>query len=76
VPRLVCTYELFIEIISKHDFKLFRHAKGSHQRWRREVDGIVFYVDIAPHVSTKEIPIKTLESMIRQSGLPKHLFKR
>jgi predicted RNA binding protein YcfA (HicA-like mRNA interferase family) len=36
----------------------------------------VRFVDVAPHQLGSEIKIGTLQSMIRQSGLPKKLFRR
>jgi predicted RNA binding protein YcfA (HicA-like mRNA interferase family) len=74
VPRLNCTYEEFRLIIEAHGFEMIRHSSGSHCRFRGVVNGVVRLVDWSPHQTNKTIPIGTLQSMIRQSGLPKTLF--
>ena len=76
MPSLKCTYAEFLAILRQHGFDLHRHDGGSHQRWRMaDEQGNVFFVDFAPHGSMQaDIPIGTLNSMIRQSGLPKKLF--
>lgn len=40
------------------------------------VNGVVHFVDVAAHNVNDEIKPGTLNSMIRQSGLPKDLFRR
>jgi len=74
VPRLSCTYDEFRRIIEAHGFEMIRRTVGSHCRFRGVVDGVVRLVDWSPHKTNNAIPIGTLESMIRQSGLPKRLF--
>jgi predicted RNA binding protein YcfA (HicA-like mRNA interferase family) len=76
VPRLKCTFAEFIEIIEAHGFVLHRHGATSHRRYRAVVHGVVYYVDIAGHRMSDEIAPGTLASMIRQSGLPKELFRK
>lgn len=77
MPRLKCTYSEFIAIIEAHGFKLLRHDGSSHQRWqRRNPDGTVNFVDICGHSKSADIPLGTLQAMIRQSGLPKKLFRK
>jgi predicted RNA binding protein YcfA (HicA-like mRNA interferase family) len=75
VPRLKCTFREFIEIIEAHGFKLDRHEGTSHRHYRAIVNGQVRYVDVAPHQLGSEIKTGTLQAMIRQSGLPKKLFR-
>lgn len=58
----------------EYKFECIRHDASSHQRWRGIVEGEVRFVDLTPHSWHDDIPIKTLNSMIRQSGLPKKLF--
>jgi predicted RNA binding protein YcfA (HicA-like mRNA interferase family) len=53
---------------------LHRHGATSHRRYRGTVDGIVRLVDVAFHNINDVIAPGTLQSMIRQSGLPKSLF--
>jgi predicted RNA binding protein YcfA (HicA-like mRNA interferase family) len=74
VPRLKCTFRRFIEIIEAHGFVLQRQ-EGSHRRYRGEHGGQVWLVTVAFHAIGDEIKPETLASMIRQSGLPKKLFR-
>jgi len=55
---------------------LVRHEATSHRRYRGERDGRVFLVTVAYHNDKDDIRPDTLASMIRQSGLPKALFRR
>lgn len=76
MPRLKCTFRDFISIIEAHGFKLHRHGKTSHRRYIGTVAGETRFVDVAYHNLGDEILPKTLASMIRQSGLPKSLFRK
>ncbi|MGZ8309156.1 MAG: type II toxin-antitoxin system HicA family toxin [Rhodoplanes sp.] len=76
MPRLKCTYSEFIAIIAKYGFELHRHGATSHARYRGIVNGEVRFVDCCGHSSSDEIPIGTLQSMIRQTGLSKRLFRK
>jgi predicted RNA binding protein YcfA (HicA-like mRNA interferase family) len=76
VPRLKCTFDEFVVIIEAHGFVLHRHGATSHRRYRGVIDGEVRFVDIAGHSGNDEILPGTLASMIRQSGLPKRLFRK
>jgi predicted RNA binding protein YcfA (HicA-like mRNA interferase family) len=76
VPRLKCSYSEFLKIIEGCGFTLHRQGATSHRRYRGVIDGRVRFVDLAPHNPNAEIPIGTLNSMIRQSGLPKRLFRK
>jgi predicted RNA binding protein YcfA (HicA-like mRNA interferase family) len=76
VPRLKCTYSEFINIIKFQGFTLLRHDASNHQRWTCIVGGTVRFVDISCHSSGMIIPDGTLQSMIRQSGLSKKLFRK
>jgi predicted RNA binding protein YcfA (HicA-like mRNA interferase family) len=58
----------FIRILSKHGFQ-FISKNGSHAKYR-DPEG---HTVIVPH-PRKDIPVGTLISMIRQSGLPSVLF--
>jgi len=75
VPRLKCTFREFIAIIEALEFKHHRQD-GSHRQYRGVVDGQTRYVTIAYHNINDEILPDTLVSMIRQSGLPKKLFRK
>jgi len=76
LPRLKCTFREFIAIVEEHGFVEIRHASGSHRRYRGVIDGDVRMVTIAYHNIGDDILPGTLESMIRQSGLPKALFRK
>lgn len=77
MPRLNCTFEGFREIIESEGFVLLRHEGGNHRRYRGEVGGQVRFVDIDPHPSWRaNIGYDLLCNMIRQSGLPKKLFRK
>ena len=76
MPRLKCTFRQFIAILEANGFVLHRHDGTSHRRYRREHKGTVYFVDVAPHNLNDQIRTGTLNSMIRQSGLPKSLFRR
>lgn len=75
MPRLVCSFAEFIAIITAHGFTVHRTGATSHVRYRGTVNGDVRYVDVAGKGNTNIKP-KTLDSMIRQSGLSKSLFRR
>jgi predicted RNA binding protein YcfA (HicA-like mRNA interferase family) len=75
LPRLKCTFREFIAILEVHGFSEVRVA-GSHRRFRGEFGGQVRMVTVAYHAIGDEIALGTLESMIRQSGLHKSLFRK
>jgi predicted RNA binding protein YcfA (HicA-like mRNA interferase family) len=75
LPRLKCTFREFIAIIESHYFKEVRQ-EGSHRRYQGIVGGQIRLVTVAFHSIGDEIKPGTLASMIRQSGLPKQLFRK
>ena len=76
MPRLKCTFREFIAIIEAHGFVEIRHEGGSHRRYRAVLGGRAHSVTVAYHAIGDEILPDTLASMIRQSGLPKALFRK
>ena len=60
--------DVFLGILTAHGFR-FVSQRGSHAKYRDDQGHTV----IVPH-PRKDIPIGTLRSMIRQSGLPKEFF--
>ena len=60
--------QAFLDIVTARGFR-FVAQRGSHAKYRDESGHTV----IVPH-PRKDIPIGTLRSMIRQSGLPRELF--
>lgn len=75
MPRLRCTVREFIEILATYDFVLEAHNGTSHRQYRGVIDGVVRKVTVSGHMSD-DILLPTLESMIRQSGLHKSLFRK
>ena len=55
---------------------MHRHDGGSHRQYRGEIGGKVMLVTVAVHRMSEDIKPGTLNSMIRQSGLPKALFRK
>jgi predicted RNA binding protein YcfA (HicA-like mRNA interferase family) len=66
----------FIQILSAHGFALDRQSGSSHRVYKGFVDGRTRLVVVACHRESDDIKLGTLSSMIRQSGLSKHLFRR
>jgi predicted RNA binding protein YcfA (HicA-like mRNA interferase family) len=62
-----------IAILEAHGFELQPQGATSHRKYRHP-DGR--YVTVAAHDFGAIVLIKTLESMIRQSCLPKSLFRK
>ena len=60
--------DAFLRILATHGFR-FVSQRGCHAKYRDSNGHTV----IVPH-PRKSIPIGTLRSMIRQSGLPNELF--
>ena len=75
MPRLKCTFREFINILVGAKFELVR-MEATHRRYVGTVGGSVRNVTVAFHNINDEIKPDTLASMIRQSGLPKHLFRK
>jgi predicted RNA binding protein YcfA (HicA-like mRNA interferase family) len=67
MPKRIPSSE-FITILTAHGFELMS-KRGSHAKYR-DANG---HTVILPH-PRKDIPVGTLRSMIRQSGLPTRLF--
>jgi len=76
MPRLNCTFIQFIKIIESHGFVRHRYEGGSHRRYRGVVEDEVRLITVAYHNVGDNIRLGTLNSMIRQSGLSKSLFRK
>ena len=59
-------------MLADHGFELIRQ-RGSHAIMQKRTEGTTITVPIPLH---DEIRIGTLQSIIRQSGLPKSLFEQ
>jgi predicted RNA binding protein YcfA (HicA-like mRNA interferase family) len=66
----------FIQILLKHGFALERQSGTSHRVYKGLFGGRTRVVVVACHRESDDIRPGTLSSMIRQSGSPKHLFRR
>lgn len=76
MPRLNCTFAQVLEILLRNGFTLHRQGSGSHQIYRRAVERDVWLVTIAGHRLSDDVPIGTLRTIIRDSGLSHKLFRR
>ena len=54
---------------------ILRRGNGSHSIYRAIIAGEVRLVTVSAHRPSEDIKPGTLDAMIRQSGLPKHLFR-
>jgi predicted RNA binding protein YcfA (HicA-like mRNA interferase family) len=63
-----------IRTLEDHGFELAQR-RGSHRTYKGQVDGQPRIVVVACHRESDDIKPGTLSSMIRQSGLPKKLFR-
>jgi predicted RNA binding protein YcfA (HicA-like mRNA interferase family) len=68
-------YRDVVRILVQNGFELTRQ-RGSYRRYRSTVEGRTRLVTIAFHRENDEVLPETLASIIRQSGLPKKLFRR
>ena len=64
----------FIRMLEQHDFVLDRQRGGS-RIYKGVVGGKVRLVSVHYHRGSDDIRRGTLNSMIRQSGLPKRLIR-
>ncbi|HXW20959.1 MAG TPA: type II toxin-antitoxin system HicA family toxin [Roseiarcus sp.] len=75
MPRLRCNFGRFVTILLEHGFELHRQGATNHRQYRAVVGGEVRIVTVAGHRDNDDILPDTLSSMIRQSGLPRALFR-
>jgi len=66
-------YRDFIDILVKNGFVLDR-TRGSHHQYKGTIGGLIRLVTVGGH-GNEDIRPHNLASMIRQSGLPKNLFR-
>jgi predicted RNA binding protein YcfA (HicA-like mRNA interferase family) len=65
----------FIKIIEDQRFKFDRQRGTSHRQYKGVVDGLARLVTVACTREGDDIAKGTLAAMIRQSGLPRKLFR-
>ncbi|WOF74117.1 type II toxin-antitoxin system HicA family toxin [Parvibaculaceae bacterium PLY_AMNH_Bact1] len=70
-------YRRFIKIIEDNGFECTTPAKAtSHRKYTARRDGRLYVITVSYHLLSDEITPGTQSSMIRQSGLPKKLFRK
>jgi len=67
-------YRDFVPILLAHGFELDRE-KGSHKQYKGVVNGKTCLVTVDCSQMGEDIQPRNLASMIRQSNLPKNLFR-
>lgn len=67
-------YRSVESLLVEHGFQLIRQ-QGSHRHYQGFINGQRQLVTLAYHSRNDDVLPKTLASIIRQSGLPKRLFK-
>ncbi|MDP2928518.1 MAG: type II toxin-antitoxin system HicA family toxin [Candidatus Omnitrophota bacterium] len=72
MSNIVISQKKFIKILKTYNFYPKRQV-GSHQQWEGIVDDIRRLVSVDLHYHTYSHDL--LASMIRQSGLPKKIFR-
>lgn len=76
MPRLSCNYRQFLNIITAHGFVQLPPKPGSHRAYRATINGEARLVIVSGHSPHDDIRPGTLKAMIRQCGLPEHLFRK
>ena len=69
-------YRDVITILKNLGFSPEQTGSTSHQAWIMKRDNKTYAVTIMFHGSNTEFRPGTLNSMIRQSGIPKEVFRR
>ena len=67
-------YRDFVPILERYGFVLVR-TKGSHRQYQAVINGRTMLVTVDCSQLGEDIKTNNLASMIRQSGLPKKLFR-
>lgn len=60
-----------VRIVEQHGFVLISQ-RGSHQKWRHPDTGKQV---IVPYHKGKQLPLGTLRSIIKGSGIPEEVFR-
>ncbi len=63
-----------IRFLKAHDFSLHR-TNGSHFHYKKQTTEHGYLVTIAYH-GNRSIPIGTMQSIVRQSGIAKDIWKK
>ena len=68
------TFSDVIKVLRKNGF-LFHKSRGSHFQYKKKINGKMHLVVVQSH-GKKSIPVGTMHSIIRQSGLDKKVWKK
>lgn len=68
------TYKQVIEFLREKEFTLYNERKGSHEAWISKDGKAVVEVNFIQ--GNESYPIRTLETMIRQSELDKKEWRK
>jgi len=68
------TFYAVIRILENNGFE-FQRQRGSHRTYRGVVNGAVQVVVVSGNKNNDDVAPGTLSSIIRQSGLPRALFR-
>ena len=68
-------YREVIEILEQHGFQFERQGRGSHRVYQRVSGDRQYVVILSYGRSGEDIKPGTLGSIIRQSGLPRSVFR-
>lgn len=69
------TYRDVIRFLKKHGFVFYEEKDGSHEAWIRIDKEKEYVVEINVIQAKKSYPPRTLETMIRQSGIIKKKWR-
>lgn len=69
-------YKDVIKFLKRNDFRFYKEKMGSHEAWiRTNESGTPFIVEVNKLRGGKTYPPRTLETMIRQSGITKKKWR-
>ena len=68
-------YSRVVDVLSENGIKFKREGKGSHRIYEGSYLGTIHSVTLSFARPGADVPPGTLSAIIRQSGLPKNLFR-
>lgn len=66
-------YKDLTTFLEKNGFVILRDKKGSHEMWHKKEKGSDILINV--NFTTGSYPIRTLETMIRQSKIDKKIWR-
>ena len=70
------TYRQVIALLEENGFRFERHGKGSHRVYQAHHSGKRWSVILSFSRPGEDVKPGTLSAIIRQSGLPRGVFRR